>query len=524
MNNAVQSKIDGRWLGKAIGGTLGTPHEGKAGPLALEFYDLVPNGILPNDDLDLQLVWLHHLLETRAGEVRPALLSEAWRKHVNFPCDEYAVCLRNIAYGFQGTQLGAVDNWFAECTGAAIRSELWACLAPGQPERAVAFAWIDAVCDHAGEGVRAEIFFAALDSAAFVESDRERLLDLAPGFLPSSSRVHRVTMDTHKWWRESGDWRQVRTEVMRAYGEDNFTDVAVNVSFTVLGWLAGGNDFGRSILIATNYGQDTDCTAATLGSILGIIDPDSIPATWKAPIGERIVLSREIVGMELPTLTDLTVRTLQLQRQLADARPVIGEILPRQPATAERSPIRIPVRFAWSQDRGVLSAETPPESLAFSEEITSPGHWLHREAADFAAAVQWFHCKLRLETATTVRLCAWSQGHTVAWVDGSKAIPLGEQVNGRFNAPSPHRGCWGHFDLPRVLGVGEHDFVVAWEAPEISSDPRAGRRGPPKQAVVAPCLDKTFILIPHTPSLHHLRGARSRQVDDARYAIVLRCR
>lgn len=466
----LPSKIGACWLGKAVGGTLGTPHEGKAGPLGLSFYDPVPTDILPNDDLDLQLVWLHHLQATGAREVTPAVLADAWCKHVEFPFDEYSVCKRNAAYGLRDERLGAVDNWFGECMGAAIRSELWACLAPGQPERAAGFAWNDAACDHSGEGVWAEIFFAALEAAAFVEHDRDRLLDLALGFLPSSSRVHRAVTDTRRWWQKSGQWRQVREEIMGAYAEANFTDVAVNVAFTVLGWLAGENDFGRSILIATNCGEDTDCTAATLGSILGIIDPGCIPATWKAPIGERIVLSREIVGMEPPpTLTDLTTRTLELQRQLADARPVIGRVLPRRPATPEQWPIRVPVRVAWSEDRASLSRETPPAPGEFGEEIVLPGHWLQRGAADFAAPVQWIHCRMRLETPTAVRLSAWSQQPTAVWVDGRKVAEQGLR-DSRLSGPSFHRGGGGHFDPPGVLAAGEHDFVVAWEAPGTQAD------------------------------------------------------
>ena len=88
--NAVHAKISGYWLGKATGGTLGTPHEGKPGPLNPDFYDPVPTGVLPSDDLDPQFVWLHHRLESGAGEVTPSILSDAWRRHADFPYDEYS--------------------------------------------------------------------------------------------------------------------------------------------------------------------------------------------------------------------------------------------------------------------------------------------------------------------------------------------------------------------------------------------------------------------------------------------------
>jgi hypothetical protein len=275
-----KKRIDGCWLGKAIGGTLGAPHEGKPGPLHLKFYDPISDGVLPNNDLDLQIVWLYHLLKCGAREVTPGLLSRGWQEYVAFTFDEYGICLRN------------------GCMGAAIRSELWAYLAPCDPERAAGFAWCDAVCDHTGDGTWAEIFFAVVESAAFTESDRDCLIDQGLDFLPSASRVKRVVADTRKWWAKRADWLVVRNLIHEAYGEDNFTDVAANLGYTTLGWLAGESDFGQSILLA-NCGADTDCTAATLGSILGILNPDCIPTEWKALVGDRIVLSPQITGFAL---------------------------------------------------------------------------------------------------------------------------------------------------------------------------------------------------------------------------------
>ena len=55
----LKSRILGCWMGKSIGGTLGLPYEGKMERLYLTFYDPVPTVAPPNDDLELQLVWLH---------------------------------------------------------------------------------------------------------------------------------------------------------------------------------------------------------------------------------------------------------------------------------------------------------------------------------------------------------------------------------------------------------------------------------------------------------------------------------
>jgi len=58
--NDYREKVLGCWLGKNIGGTVGAPFEWKRQVNNITFYaqkDL--NGSpMPNDDLDIQLLWL----------------------------------------------------------------------------------------------------------------------------------------------------------------------------------------------------------------------------------------------------------------------------------------------------------------------------------------------------------------------------------------------------------------------------------------------------------------------------------
>ena len=105
-----RKKVLGCWLGKAVGGTLGAPVEGWDGPHHLEFYDPVPETMVPNDDLDLQVVWAM----TIAGNPRPVVnsrvLAEAWLKNVGFPWDEYAVAIRNLKNGIYPPFSGSYDK------------------------------------------------------------------------------------------------------------------------------------------------------------------------------------------------------------------------------------------------------------------------------------------------------------------------------------------------------------------------------------------------------------------------------
>jgi len=58
----------------------------------------------------------------------------------------------------------------------------------------------------------------------------------------------------------------------------------------MLGLLYGEGDFKKSMIYAVNCGDDTDCTAATLGSLFGIMHGTAgIPKDWAAHIGDDIV-------------------------------------------------------------------------------------------------------------------------------------------------------------------------------------------------------------------------------------------
>lgn len=312
------------WLGKAVGGTLGMPYEGEAGSLDLTFYDPVPEEMLPNDDLDLQVVYAYLIDRLDEPRVDRHVLSAAWR-HVGMSPDEYGVCKRNLALGLKPPMTGRYDNWFTAGMGAAIRTEIWACLAPGDPELAAAYAYEDACMDHDGEGIEAARFLAALQSVAFVESDGDRAFDVTLEMIPDTSAVRRAISDTRNWWQQLRDGPRVRQRIMQTHGHENFTNVTHNLAFIALGYCAArdaGGDLGAGICTAVNCGQDTDCTGATLGALMGILDPDCITDRWLAPIGRDLVLSPSIHNVEHPaTLDGLTDLVADLRQRLNGRRP-----------------------------------------------------------------------------------------------------------------------------------------------------------------------------------------------------------
>lgn len=303
-------KVLGGWLGKSIGGTLGAPYEGKKEILNLSFYDPVPEGSVPNDDLDLQLVWLH-VLQNKSLNLDVNDLAEAWLNHITYPFDEYGVAISNLKKGIRPPISGYHNNFFHDCLGAPIRSEIWAFISPAQPLKAMEYAYQDAIVDHAFDGVYGEVFLAAIESMAFVESRAEVLIDYGLAAIPENSRVARAVKDTVEWFHRGFSWQEIRELILLHHGHFNFTDCPQNIAFVILGWLCGGGDFEKSITTAVNCGYDADCTGATLGAIMGvIIGAKAIPEKWSAPIGDEVIVGYGVVGIDAPaTLAELSKLT-----------------------------------------------------------------------------------------------------------------------------------------------------------------------------------------------------------------------
>lgn len=295
--------------------------EGKREINKVEFYTQKLDGEpLPNDDLDLQLVWLAAAEIKGLYQLTPRVFGEFWLSHIPCPSGEYSVCRANIANGLYPPLSGACNNEHLKFSnGAWIRSEIWACLFPGTPDEAIKFAYMDSCADHVGEGIYAEMFTTALESAAFVESDIRRLIEIGLSKIPSDCHVARSVKIACNSYDKGKDWEIARKGIV----EDNLKHLGwfqapANIAFMVVGLLYGEGDFSKTICRAVNCGDDADCTAATAGSIMGIIiGLKNIPEKWIKPIGDRIVtiaIKAPAMAATPLTVNELTDRTVRLAK------------------------------------------------------------------------------------------------------------------------------------------------------------------------------------------------------------------
>ena len=303
-----RNRVLGCFIGKNAGGTLGMRDEWHRRINHVTYYTHEFTGEpLPNDDMDIQLVWLI-ALEEKGIHVDARTLGDYWMYYVTPHWAEYGNCKANMRMGIQPPFSGTYNNPFTDSCGAYIRSEIWACLAPGCPETAVSYAYQDALVDHGeGEGLYAEMFCAAMESAAFIEHNIRTLIRIGLSYIPQDCAIAKAVLLAESLYDKRIPWMEARDEILHNFlggfifsisEEDQKKglvngrigwEAPSNIGLVILALLYGEGNFGQTICLAVNCGEDTDCTAATSGALLGILlGAEGIEEKWVAPIGGKL--------------------------------------------------------------------------------------------------------------------------------------------------------------------------------------------------------------------------------------------
>lgn len=313
----IEDKIKACWLGKSIGGTIGAPYEWKREFDEVKGFTTPEGAMFPNDDLDLQLIWLMAVEIEGPKGITPSVLGEYWITNIPPYWNEYGVGKANLQMGLLPPLSGeyANEKWKTS-NGAWIRSEIWACLAPGIPEVALKYAFMDASVDHGiSEGTYAEIFTASLECNAFLEKDIRANIEYALRQIPQESRMAKAIKLAIDCYDKDVPIRDARNMLVEQSKDIGWFQAPGNVGFVVLGLLYGEGDFKKSILCTVNCGDDADCTCGAVGSILGItFGTKAIPDDWRSYVGDGIITTA-VNGAEcrLPqNCTELTERVVKL--------------------------------------------------------------------------------------------------------------------------------------------------------------------------------------------------------------------
>src|SRR5262249_32767515 len=141
---------------------------------------------------------------------------------------------------------------------------------PGHPQAAATYAFNDARIDHAGEGVWAAMFWAAMESAAFFVSDPGSLVGIGLSMIPSECKTAQAVRVAQEAARADATLLDARSRMISAVGNNNYADAPQNIGFAVTALLYGKGDFGASLCNAIGLGYATQVNAGAVGALLGI--------------------------------------------------------------------------------------------------------------------------------------------------------------------------------------------------------------------------------------------------------------
>jgi ADP-ribosylglycohydrolase len=302
-------KIRGGWIGKCAGGILGAPIEGFKCFHNIQLSEKLFVTNYPNDDLDLQVLWLD-LVKQKGPWIDENDLGQFWHEHVDFPWGEYGLAARNLRCGQRPPLSGKHNNdYWNRGMGSPIRSEIWGMLCAGNPEKAAYYAKMDSSLDHVGFSVEAEMFLSACEALAFFESDIQNLLKKAVSIFPSKSEITNMYNKVVEF-NSNSDYDTAKGKIKSYFGDADFTSSPMNVAFAVHA-LLNFPVVMESVMEAVNLGHDSDCISATVGALLGtIIGYKNIDPKWKKFIGDELLVSPQIQGINYAsTISELAVQT-----------------------------------------------------------------------------------------------------------------------------------------------------------------------------------------------------------------------
>jgi ADP-ribosylglycohydrolase len=339
-------------LGKIIGVYLGRPFEGwtydriMAELGEIHYYVHEQRGVplvVTDDDISGTFTFLRALPDyDHALDLTPAQIGQTW---LNYLIEKRTVlwwgglgnstehtAYQRLKCGIPAPQSGSMalnGPVVAEQIGAQIFIDGWGMIAAGDPELAADLARRASSVSHDGNAIYGAQVIAAIEAAAFVESDLDTLINTALRFIPHDSTIYRLIGDVREWHAAHGnDWRKTREQIAAHYGYDQYggnCHIVPNHALVIMSLLHGDDDFQKSLMIVNTSGWDTDCNSGNVGCILGIKNglagieagPD-----WRGPVADRMYLPTADGGRAISDAVIETVYVVNIARVLAGADPL----------------------------------------------------------------------------------------------------------------------------------------------------------------------------------------------------------
>jgi hypothetical protein len=279
----LRDRIRGGLLGQILGNLNGLPHEMKyidePGSVA-GYTPALPEGARTDDDTDFEWVYVVEMQRQDTVLLPPERIAELWRTRINrriWCANQYARQLMDLGLKPPLTGRFALNPWADFNISGQFLCETFGLLAPGMPQAAgrIALNYTTVAIDL--EPAQTTQLFTAMIATAFVSDDLEAILNAGLAAVDPRSRLREIVGDVRRWHGEHpDDWRAVRRLVKEKYSRHggamrDRNGYELNTAATIAALLHGRGDFARTLENAFNFGWDADNTAATAGTIIGVI-------------------------------------------------------------------------------------------------------------------------------------------------------------------------------------------------------------------------------------------------------------
>ncbi|SNX54594.1 ADP-ribosylglycohydrolase family protein [Thermoanaerobacterium sp. RBIITD] len=348
----IYDKIYGAWLGRIAGNWLGQPLEvysmamGKnsikaflkeIGKWPLNEYidfdldDMIyekfkldknlkkysyDKGHSPEDDDINYTVLCLEIIKKYGYDFTSEDVAEAWLNclPILHTCTAERVAYSNLCQLIMPPESAIYRNPYREWIGAMIRGDFWGYINPGNPWEAAEYAYRDASVSHIKNGIYGEMFVSAMLASAYVFDNPIDVINAGLCVIPKLSRLSLAIQDVINWSKIEPDWEKCLNRIYEKYGHYNVVHTINNACIVALSLIYGNKDFGKSICLAVMSGLDTDCNAATVGSIVGLmLGAKRLPDRFIEPICDTAMTG--VYGYNKVKVPDLTKETLNLIRK-----------------------------------------------------------------------------------------------------------------------------------------------------------------------------------------------------------------
>lgn len=435
-------------LGKLLGVYLGRPVEGWPYERIRQRFgevdrfvagDLGEPIVVADDDVSASFGFARTVLDF-AGRGEPVGVEQQAATWLNYVIENRTVlwwgglgrstehtALVNLLAGVPASQAGTIARngaTLAEQIGAQIFHDAFSLLAPGDPELAIRLSREAACVSHDGVALDVTGYLAAARALGFVEPRLDVLLDEAAR-LVDSPRMLAVVDRTREICAETDDWRAARDQVDAEFGYGVMPGpchALSNLAITLVALVMGGDDFRRSIMIASSAGFDTDSNAGLVGMFngvrLGLRGIDATAAELRRQAADRaLVVSAE--GGEAITDAVLETRKLVASARVLAGLPVaaraprFGFDYPGSVQGFDRCPVGVEGHDCWSTPTFLDPANTSQHFRTVASPTLYPG--------------QTVRARLRAAEPTSVRLYALTQTPDGIVRTESAAHPIGPE-------------------------------------------------------------------------------------------------